>query len=170
MRFRGWIVGIVAACGVLAGCSGVTDLGAVVITPDNEALEGLDSAVATEMLANPIAMERLRDEQGRAAKESLAQGMAINFSVCRDVFRVYEGWLNSGTPPELEPLPRPVSPRQPAMQAWNSSYLDLQKRVASGEADRLKDFLTGEASCGEWIPAIAGDRFGPSIEEAVRDL
>lgn len=170
MGIRRWIVGIFAGCVVLTGCSGVTDLGAVVITPNSEALAGLDSNVTTEMLANPIAVRRLRDEQGRAAKESLAQGMAINFTVCRDVLRVYEEWLKSGTPPELGPLPEPNSPRQPAMQNWNDAYLDLQERMASGDPDRLKEFLTGEGSCGEWIPATPGVGSGPTIEEVVRKL
>jgi len=155
---------VVAALGLtlLTGC-GQDDTG---LSPDADYYAGLDPKVVAEYVANPVVQQKLAQDTPEE-RPSLAQGGAINFIVCRDSLRVYQEWLRNGKPPALAPLPKPDHP-QPSYDYWKDDYARLQALVASGDPEQLRDkWLTGDGSCGQWIPAQPGHPRGPTIEDVV---
>jgi hypothetical protein len=152
-----------ALCSVLAtsGCGAGQSLSA-----DAPYFEGLDSGVVAEVLVDPVARQKI-EEEPEDTRESMAQGIAINFMVCRDALRVYEDWIGTGVAPDLNPLPVPARPREPSYSDWETTFADLEARLASGEIEQLRFWLTAEGSCGQWIPALPGDPSGPTIKDAV---
>ena len=157
-----WLVVLVIWFSVVAaGCShqGATSV-------DAPYFEGLDQTVVGEVLNDPVALQKIEEEPSDT-RESMAQGIVINFMVCRDALRVYQGWRNTGVAPSLEPLPTPTNPREPSYSDWITSYANLETRVDSGELEQLRFWLTAEGSCGRWIPARPGDVSGPTIRDVV---
>lgn len=136
------------------------------LTSDSPVFAGLDTAVAEEVLANPVAMQKI-DEEPESTKFSMAQGIVRNFQVCRDAYATYDEWLATGVRPGLAPLPIPDNPEEPSNGDWATTYSALEERVKSGESDQLREWLTAEGSCGAWIPAEPGQADGPTIREAV---
>jgi hypothetical protein len=102
----------------ITGCIGTG------LSPDDKYLKGLDPEVVEEALANPEVQERLEPSDG-AGQQTLAQGMVINFIVCRDVARVYLGWRETGKLPPLAPLPVPDNPTTGYAQ-WKAQYKQLR--------------------------------------------
>jgi hypothetical protein len=144
-----------AACSRSGGISGNAD-----------SFKGLDPSVVAEVLANPVASQKLQEEP-EATKASLAQGMVRNFILCRQAFHVYQGWITTGTPPSLGPLPTPTHPLEPSNSAEVHDYAAVRTAIRSGEVEQLRFWLTAQGSCGQWIPAKAGDASGPTIKDVV---
>ena len=146
---------------LLAGCSD-----SILSSPDSDIFQGLDPTVVSEVLENPAVRAKIE----RWAKEDqpgLAQGIVINFIVCRDMLYDYQQWQNTGIAPTLRPLPRPANPDPITAEDWELIYIDIKGSIESGDPEQLRDLLTGEGSCGEWIPAQPGDISGPTIEDIV---
>lgn len=156
------VYALIACClAVLTGC------GQGSISKDADYFEGLDPSVVAEVLANPVAMQKIEQEPVDT-HESLAQGGVRNFIVCRDALRVYQEWLRTGIQPTLAPLPMPDHPREPSHSLWKQDYARLVDLVRSGDPEQLRTrWLTGNGSCGQWIPAKPGDVSGPTIEDVV---
>ena len=133
---------------------------------DADHFAGLDPAVVGEVLDNPAVRQSIIEEESDAAKESRAQGVVINFMTCRDALRVYQGWVNTGVAPSLEPLPIPTNPREPSFSAITADYAMYEAAIASGELEQLRFQLTAEGSCG-WIPANPGDPGGPTVRDVI---
>ncbi len=157
--------GVAVACGLLlvSACSSGTSQPAA----GSAEFGGLDKAVVSEVLHNPVAMKKISEEPV-ATRASMAQGIVVNFEVCRDAYRVFDAWTTTGQAPALAPLPTPTSPQEPSYTDWKVSYGLLRNRIASGEIDQLRDWLTLSGSCGTWIPAKPGDANGPTIRDAVQ--
>lgn len=145
---------------LLASCGTGSDT----LAADAPHFAGLDPSIVAEVVASPVVREKI-DEEGDETKESLAQGIARNFAVCRDAHRVYETWIQTGVVPSLNPLPMPANPAEPSASWWITDYAWLEAQVESGEPDKLRLWLTGEGTCGEWIPATPGDASGPTIKD-----
>ncbi len=154
---------VVVCCSAgLTGCGGEAET----LSADAPHFEGLDSIVVAEIIDNPDVRQKIEEEPA-ATKESLAQGIAINFTVCRDALRVYQELEDTGVTPALNPLPAPINPMEPSHSDWDKSYTDLVTRADSGELEQLRFWLTANGSCGPWIPATPGDATGPSIEDVI---
>jgi hypothetical protein len=153
-------LGIVLCAVAVVGCGGD------VPSADAEHFQGLDPAVVTEVLTNPIARQKIEEEPS-PTRESMAQGIVINFILCRDAFRVYREWINTGSPPDLARPPVPTRPREPSSSDLESYYALFEDAIDSGELERLRFVLTAEGSCGRWIPAVPGDSSGPTIMDAI---
>lgn len=156
-------MGVLAS--TLASCAGTgPDLDA-----GSDVFEGLDPEVVAEVMANPVAWGKVQeeDEQTRA---SMAQGIVRNFIQCRGAFDAYRSWVTTGTTPEVPVVDAVVHPLEPAAGAIEQSQAYIEDAIASGEPARLKDFLVGEARCGEWIPVEPGRPDGPTIEDALGAL
>lgn len=155
-------VGLVVA---LTACGGGDDGSEA--SPDAPFFAGLDRAVVEEVLENPRAQANVEILEAQD-RPGMWQGMAVNFSFCRDVLEVYEKWRDSGdTPRRLAALDKPDTPE--------SSYADMVKtlefyegEVRSGDISSLRSLLLNESGCGVWIPARAGDADGPTIADQVR--
>jgi hypothetical protein len=126
---------------------------------------GLDPAVVSEVLANPVAQDRIKGDTPQD-REMRLQGMAMSFMVCRDLYRVYETWVTTGQAPQPAPLPTPEDPRAD----WQFEFGSQLRAVESGDPDQLRQVLTGPGTCGEWIPTTPGQASGPTIEDSVRAL
>ena len=146
---------------LFAGCSG-----SILSSPDSDVFQGLDPAVVSEILENPTVRTKI-ERRPKEDQPGLAQGIAINFIVCRDMLHDYQQWQNTGIAPTLRPLPRPSNPDPLTADHWELRYIDIKESIESGDPEQLRDFLTGEGSCGEWIPAQPGDISGPTIEDVV---
>ena len=160
--------GVVAAAAVLlsvllAGCGG-DDL-----TPESDTFAGVDPAVVAEVRESPVAWGKVEQED-EATRASLAQGIARNFVQCRAAFGAYESWVTTGQTPPVPELPSVTHPLEPGNSALESDHAFVEAAIASGEPGKLRDFLVGEARCGEWIPAEPGAVDGPTIEDAVEEL
>lgn len=148
---------------VLASCA-TDDLDA-----GSEAFDGLDPAVVDEVMQNPVAWGKVQeeDEQTRA---SMAQGVVRNFVQCRGAYDAYRSWVTTGTTPDVPVMDAASHPLEPAATAIEQSQAYIEAAISSGEPARLRDFLVGEARCGEWIPVEPGKPDGPTIEDAVGAL
>ena len=153
---------------LVAGCTGVGGGAAfaAATSPDAEHFAGLDREVVAEVMSDPIALERLGQEAD-ADRESMAQGMVRNFAVCRDAFELYARWITTGEPGSLAPLPVPDAPREPSHGSWPGEYARFEAAVTSGDPDRLREQLTANGACGQWIPARPNDASGLTIAEAI---
>lgn len=136
------------------------------LSADADYFDGLDGTVVAEILEHPAARQKIEEEPS-ATRASMAQGIAVNFMVCRDALRAYQGWVSTGVAPSLGPLPKPIHPREPSFSANENQYARLAASLDSGELDQLRLSLTGEGSCGQWIPASPGDAAGPTIKDVV---
>lgn len=157
------------ACGSAVLAVVLTACAAADLDAGSEAFEGLDPAVVDEVMQNPVAWGKVQeeDEQTRA---SMAQGIVRNFVQCRAAYDAYRAWVTTGTTPDVPPLDAASNPLEPAATAIAQSQAYIEAAISSGEPDRLRDFLVGEARCGEWIPVEPGRPDGPTIEDAVGAL
>lgn len=163
---------MVAACtlacaATLMGC-GSED--AALPPAGSSIFDGLNAQVVTEVLANPDAASKITDEDSAEAQASMAQGIVINFIVCRQVAADYRSWLTTGARPALARLPTPSHPQQPSYGDWQLGRTHLQGLFDSGDPAQVRNYLTGESSCGHWIPAKPGDVSGPTIEDSLKDV
>jgi hypothetical protein len=160
LRFAGMVIcaGTLLGSVLLGGCSGDEPADATYFA-------GLDPAVVTEVLQNPAVQERIQGDS-REDREMRLQGSVINFVVCRDLLRVYRTWVTTGAAPEPAPLPAPEDPRAD----WRTEFSHVLRAAGSGDPDQLRQALTGEGTCGSWIPATPGQPAGPTIEDAIRAL
>ena len=152
---------LVLALVVLTGCSG-----SILSSPDADVFQGLDPTVVSEVLANPTARAKI-EGWPKEDQPGLAQGITMSFIVCRDLLKDYQQWQQTGIPPTLKPLPQPTNPDPLTAEHWELRYLAIKETIESGDPKQLRDFLTGNPSCGEWIPAQPGDISGPTIEDIV---
>lgn len=153
---------LVACCVLVVGACASSKA----VSADASYFDGLDQDVVAEVLADPVARQKI-DEEPEDTRASMAQGITINYVVCRDALRVYQDWLSTGSASELAPLPVPVSPMQPSYSDWEASFAGLEARLDSGELEQLRFWLTAEGSCGQWIPAHPGEPSGPTIKDVV---
>ncbi|WP_203336264.1 hypothetical protein [Nocardioides limicola] len=162
-----------------AGC-GTQATALPTLDEDSAIFVGVEPSIVTEVLAHPQAQAMLDEEgtadddsgsSGEERRDSLAQGIAINFVMCRATAEAYKSWLSSGVRPATPRVPTVAEPQEPSYSDW----LDLQDRLdglfMSGDPAQVRDrFLTGAGSCGEWIPAVPGDVSGPTIEDEIEDF
>lgn len=164
LRWRTLTLLMMAVTG-LTGCIGASaaedpfDPGAAIYV-------GLDPAVVAEVLESPVARQKLVEEPPET-RASLGQGMVRNFLVCRDALRVYQTWLATGQQPDLAPLPTVENPVEPSNAHWIEDFSRLDQLLDSGDPDRLRTWLTGKGSCGQWISAVPGDPGGPTIADVI---
>lgn len=125
--------------------------------------EGLDTAVAAEVLSHPRAQRFI--DQGGDMKPNIAQAITLNFILCRDAMRAYQEWISTGLPPTLDPMPEPVHPQQYAYSDARNDYNTYEQSIQSGDPQVLLSLITGQYTCGRWIPARPGDLSGPTIED-----
>lgn len=151
---------LVTAC----GNSGTT------VTADDPVLAGLDPALVQEVLNNPSAKQNLQDTRDdEAATRSLAQGMVTNFSDCRTAARLYQSWKRTAKAPALPSFVTPSSPVEPANWGMKQFRSEVKSALDSGDPQNLVGLITGESSCGEWIPATPGDVNGPTIAQSLKN-
>ncbi|GAB3089768.1 hypothetical protein [Nocardioides zeae] len=165
------VVACALACATtVSACGGSSEQEAAGLTADAAAFDGLDQAVVEEVLENPDAVGKIEDEASSSAAASMAQGITINFVVCRRVAADYRTWVTTGAVPTLAALPEPTRPQQPSYADWQRMHDDLAALYASGDPAQVRGFLTGESSCGHWIPAEPGDVSGPTVEDVVGEI
>ena len=151
--------------GFVAGCSG----GEPAPTASSNYFDGLDGAVVAEVLANPVAMRKVAEEP-TSTRSSMAQGIVRNFEQCRTAFQAYQSWLTTGVVPAPPQLSDPAEPIEPSNAAVVQSARMISDALDSGDPGGLRHFLTGNGSCGQWIPAEPGDLKGQTIKAAVESL
>ncbi len=151
-----------AALFVLSACGSGDDS----VAASSDALKGLDTAIVSEVLANPVALERINGETG-SRKSGMAQGIVRNFIVCRSAFDVYNDWRLTGTPSDLVTNPEPANPVEPSNKDFADYYQRIAGAVTSGDILIFREWLTGEGSCGQWIPSEPGDPNSPTIRDAI---
>lgn len=147
----------------------LTSCAASAPTAASEVFDGLDPLVVEEVMDDPVAWGKVLDEDD-ATRESMAQGIVRNFEQCRGAYEAYQAWVTDGPPPAVPETSAPSRPLEPAHTAIEQTQTLIEDAIAAGDPGLLRDVLVGEARCGEWIPAKAGDRDGPMIAEAVRAL
>lgn len=156
-------VAVFVALLVLAGCSH----GGGGVSTDASYFQGLPAPVVAEALANPTVQRNLQGDP-QAMQESLAQASVREILFCREGLRVYESWISTGTPPEVSPGPIPAHPIEPGNSAIKQDYANLKEAVGSGEPTQLQAMLSGEGSCGQWVPANPSEPNGSTIDQAVK--
>lgn len=161
-RLRSAVVlgSMVAVC--LAGCSSGGD---DVPSASDRTFAGLDAAVVEEVLASPVAQDRVAGDEPAVAAARY-QGMVRNFILCRDALAAYREWVSTGVAPELTAQPVPTHPSPTAVD-MDRDIQTVQQDLASGDITLLRDRLTNPSGCGAWVPATRGDQNGPTIAEVV---
>lgn len=144
---------------------GMVGCGPEQMTTDAPHFEGLDPKVVAEVLSHPRA--RLFIDQSEDWKPNIAQTITLNFILCRDAMRAYRQWTSTGIPPALAPMPEPVHPQQYAYSDARHQYNDYNQAIQSGDPQVLLSLITGQQTCGAWIPARPGELSGPTIEEVL---
>lgn len=147
---------------LIGGCAGSNDPG---VDPSSRAFAGLDSAVVREVVNSKIAKDRVAGDEATVA-EARYQGMVRNFIVCRSALKSYEDWLQSGAAPELPAQPKPTYPASTAAD-MDKDIEAFKQDLKSGDITLLRDHLTNQSGCGNWIPAKPGDANGPTIADVV---
>jgi hypothetical protein len=132
--------------------------------------DGLPAAVVSEVLENPDATRKILEEETVSARDSMAQGIVINFMTCREVAAAYQQWVTEGVRPHLADVPKVSAPREPSYPDAQAIHARLESLIASGDPSRLEATLQGPSSCGYWIPARPGDVSGPTIEDSLKDI
>lgn len=146
----------------MAGCGGSDSQ----ITASDPAFAGLDQAVVKEVLDSKIARERVEGDEHSAAVGRY-QGMVRNFVACRDALGVYQSWVKTGTAPKFPAQAKPANPA-PFAEDMDREIDTFTKEVSSGDISLLRDHLTNQSGCGNWIPAQPGDESGATIADVVR--
>ena len=148
-----FLLAAISVCFVaLSVCGGDAE-----VSKDASYFEGLDPDVVAEVLNDPVAAQKI-EEEPEETKASMAQGIVRNYIICREAFRVYEEWTTTGQVPKLEPIPSPANPEEPSNESVEDDYSSVKAAIESGEPQQLRQRLTAEGSCGQWIPAEPGDR------------
>jgi len=132
--------------------------------------DGLPTAVVSEVLENPDATRKILEEETVSARDSMAQGIVINFMTCREVAAAYRQWVTEGVRPHLAAVPTVSAPQEPSYPDAQAIHARLESLVASGDPSQLEATLKGPSSCGHWIPARPGDVSGPTIEDSLEDI
>lgn len=170
---RRYVKRIVAGCVMVlaaatAACGGGQD-SLSPLTSESSVFAGLNPKVVQEVLDNPVASGKIAEETEETNRDSLAQGIVVNFITCREVAHAYQEWVTTGTAPTLAPGAVPDDPL-----AWYeyepANRERLKSAMSSGDPARLRPYLVEESSCGNWIPAKPGDVSGPTIREAIESL
>lgn len=132
--------------------------------------EGLPEKVVVEVLENPRALSNVAiwptDES--VQRNALWQGMAINFTQCRQMLGIYEIWSRTGEPASLPELVLPSNPAGDVVASAKLVDTAYRKLLAEGRLSELAAMLTNESGCGVWIPATPGDVNGPLIADVVK--
>lgn len=166
-RQRGRSAIVALGAGVLvaltAGCAGGPDLSA-----DSTTFDGLDPAVVAEVRASDVAWGKVETEPERT-RASMAQGIARNYVQCRAAYEAYASWVATGQVPPVPAIPEVAAALEPANTAIVRAQADIAGAVEAGDPAALRDFLVGEARCGEWIPVDPEDP-SATIADAVRAL
>lgn len=146
---------------VLVGCaSGATP------PADDPVFAGLDPVVVAEVLASPVARDRVAGDQGDEERARY-QNMVRNFSACRSALAVYQQWVKSGSVPAFPAQPRPAHPAMWAADE-DADIKNFQRLAAGGDIAPLRAELLDSQGCGGWIPAKPGDVSGPTVSDVVR--
>lgn len=161
IRFALVLVGIcvMGAC----GSSGT-------LSADSPIFDGLPQQTVEEALANPHLQRNLEGDEDQQRQQSIAQASVRNIIYCREQLRIYETWLTTGTPPEPTRPPVPDDPLEPGNAAIEQDYAMLENAIESGDPSVMKQRLTANGSCGQWVPATPGDTEGPTIAEEAQSL
>jgi hypothetical protein len=152
----------VAGCLMLVAC-GSTGSG---LSAGASFFKGLPASVVTEALANPTLKRNMEGMTGEAL-QSLAQAGVRNMIFCREELHVYQRWIATGQLPAITQGPAPAHPLEPGNAAIVQDYASLSADVRSGDPSQLQSALTGNGSCGQWVPAKPGDPGGPTIAQVV---
>lgn len=128
---------------------------------------GLDQTLVAEATTNANFVDRLA-EQPDDTKAGLAQGMVINFAVCRQLLHAYGQLVTTGSADPLPALPKPTSPSEFSYEWWVKDHASMTTAVANRDVDAVRRWLTGDGSCGEWVPAAPGNP--ETISERVAQL
>ena len=137
------------------------------VSASDPVFQGLDPKVVSEVLANPAAQNNAAILNDDAERRSMWQGMVGAFVMCRQMLGVYDRWIKTGEAPQT--FPSPEIPRAPeaSFQEIQMLYAYFKKAVVSGDIDQLREHLTNQAGCGNWIPAKPNDAGGPTIAHVV---
>lgn len=148
---------------LLAGCSAKADSE---LSASDPTFAGLDSEVTKEVLASPVAEDRVAGDDPAVASARY-QGIVRNFVLCRDAYASYKTWLKSGESPGLPRQPNPTNPAPTAgdMEADIKLFRD---DLDSGDISLVRERLSSANGCGGWIPATPGDLSGQTIADAVK--
>jgi hypothetical protein len=139
------------------------------LSADSAIFEGLDPAVVQEVLDSPVAFGKVQQME-EDTQASMAQGIVRNFVQCRGAYSAYRSWLTTATAPAVPALSDPTAPVEPSNEATERAQVVIAAAIRSGEPAQLRDFLVGEARCGEWIPVVPGEPAGDTIADAVEAL
>jgi len=152
--------GLLSACGADASKPANTD----------PIFAGLDPAVVQEVIASPVAADRVSGLQGDQAL-TLWQGMVRNFTLCRSGYQGYKTWVKTGQPVPLVKQPAPTHPGHnldtDEITLTEKAY---RQAIQGGDISSLRGLLTNDSGCGSWVPAEAGNANGPTIAQAVKKL
>lgn len=118
--------------------------------------DGLDPTLVAEATQNANFVNRL-EEQPDETKAGLAQGMVINFEVCRQLLHAYEELVTTGSAEPLPALPKPTNPEPFSYDWWVKDHVEMSNAVLDRNVDAIRGWIAGEGSCGEWIPATGRD-------------
>lgn len=75
------------------------------------------------------------------------------------------GWIETGTPPTIQPGPIPETPSNSYEQVTRDTYGALKSAVKSGEPDNIPDPIP----CGD-SPADPANPQGPTISQVIESL
>jgi len=67
-------------------------------------------------------------------------------------------------------MPVPDQPVEPSNATTVMAHETITRALESGDPQPLRQFLVGEGTCGQWIPAEPGDVSGPTIADEVQGL
>jgi len=157
---------------LVAGCSS----GPVVLSPDGDYFEGLDPAVVEEVLASPVAVSQInQDCLAEEDYERSGQAVVLRYTYCRELLRVYEEWLTTGTQPEWHSPTMPTFPRvgtagYPIDEGWDLILDYTEEVLASGDIELLRfELVNPNGTCAP-DPAKPGDINGPTIADVVKGM
>lgn len=143
----------------LAGC------GSGELSAGDRVFDGLDQKVVQEVLAFPGAQQNVAGLP-KADKASMWQGMVGAFVMCRQFLQTYETWRDTGVPPETHLTPTAPSHPEDSFADVQTLYEYFSGLVEAGDIGDFRTALTGDGSCGQWIPATPGG--SQTIAEVIR--
>ena len=165
MKGRLSLATAVLTLSVLVGCG----RGQPTISADDEIFAGLPQEVVEEALAMPYVQQQLKPNDPKdPGNHSLAQAMVRNIIFCREGLRVYQTWVETGQRPTVSPGPVPETPLEPGNTSMLEWYSYLEEALRSGEPQNVKRVLDGEATCGQWVPAVPGGQ--ETIQQVVEGM